>query len=422
MMITVVILLFCVIAAAIRRMEGSWYSPAALFSLLWAMVIVFSVLSAPDYYFSVPALLFILFNIILFFTGGKLYEIIIYRFNTVRPTAETVEPPLSYKWYLFSGVLAGTVAVFFLIMESGSNFYVFFDLKKLMNLSSTLTEERYYGVRLSGFTMLSLTLAYFASFFSGMNLATRPGSSSRTQLVLLMIPVFAFTMIYTARAVLLFMIFIILASYIAFRPFNLKSKPLLFTRVNIIAGLTGVSLLFLVFFITQAARMQVGNFGLHQAGMLVEHLRVWFSGNVSAFSIWFDTYTLRSLDVTGNNTLAGFFELLGISMRKPGIYEEAVDVSNMMEFSNIYSLFRFLIDDFGVVIACIIVFVTGGIARKLYLDGINKHNIISGALLSGIIATILWSFVASIFAYNSVLFAWISYVIILKLEQRHAIA
>jgi oligosaccharide repeat unit polymerase len=255
-----------------------------------------------------------------------------------------------------------------------------------------------------------------------MNLAIRPGASSRIQLILLLVPVMAFTLIYTARAVLLFMIIIMIASYIAFRPYNHKLKPKLFNKFNLIAGSTGILILFMVFFITQAARMQVGNFGLHQVEMLAGHLRVWFSGNVSAFSIWFDTNALRSAEVSGSNTLAGLNELLGVSLRKPGIYDETVDVSNRMEFSNIYSLFRFLLDDFGVAGTSCVVFLTGALARKLYLDGIYKTNLVSGAMLSGLFVMILWSFVASAFAYNSVLFAWIGYVIVLKFEHRYAVA
>src|SRR4051812_20204195 len=65
---------FIAVTITIRIREKTWFSPAAMFSLVWMVVIGFSLLSAHRYYFSPGALLFILSIITVFFAGGQLIK------------------------------------------------------------------------------------------------------------------------------------------------------------------------------------------------------------------------------------------------------------------------------------------------------------------------------------------------------------
>jgi hypothetical protein len=76
-----------------------------------------------------------------------------------------------------------------------------------------------------------------------------------------------------------------------------------------------------------------------------------------------------------------------------------------MEFSNVFTLFRFLIDDFGWMPTFTLLVLTGFIAGRLYIHHI-EGNRMATALLSGIMIELNFSFITSIMAYNSVLIAF----------------
>ena len=67
--ITVVIFLIC--GLIIRLYEGSWISPSSVFALVWMFISFYSIMTAPEYYFSTNALFFILVSVFAFFTGEK---------------------------------------------------------------------------------------------------------------------------------------------------------------------------------------------------------------------------------------------------------------------------------------------------------------------------------------------------------------
>jgi oligosaccharide repeat unit polymerase len=144
--------------------------------------------------------------------------------------------------------------------------------------------------------------------------------------------------------------------------------------------------------------------------------KVWFSGNVSAYSIWYDQ--IRNNEYSfGRYTLGGISEWLGFSYREVGVYTNSFDVNGKMSFSNIYTLFRFLIDDFGKGGCLIILFMLGYICKKLYSQCVNG-NLVSVSVLSGIYSLLLFSFIASAWAYNSVLMAWFVFVFLIFITQR----
>lgn len=412
-------ILICVasisLAVLSRRREGTWFAPSAFVSLLWSAVILFSFISAPDYYFSSSALWYILLNITVFAFGGMMAK---------NPGSVTVGVSASLKagdhsklfdWIIGVGVISGFTGCYLLLDQNPAGWRVIFDVKKLINVSGGLALERYGGYRLSGSIMACLAMAYLASFVAGMRLAF---SSGRRQLILfglLFVPILTFAMIYTARAVVLFQLLIVVATYLAFYLANRNNSRVLFSWRNILLFSGSFIFIVVLFFLSQAARMQITDIGVGQLKFLADYLRVWFSGNLSSFSIWFDS-VLPSPDASpGNKTFAGISELFQSGYRKPGIYQQTFDVNQAGEFSNIYTLYRFIVDDFGAVGCVIFHCISGYLAKSFQVRLIYAGSFTSGALLSGILLLFLWSFVSSLFAYNSIVFPWIGFVLLIYL-------
>ncbi len=393
----------------IRHVQKSWYAPAALFALIWNFIICFSVLSAPDYYFSFKALLLIVFFMVVFFVGSRIEDYTASLFPQRLNAASQIKFDLAkIETILKFGIVSGFFALLFLLKESGLSLMNFTNLDRIAEASFKVSSGRYEGVRLSSFTMLFLTISYMTSFGAGLLLANKPGNRQKLLVGLLILPILLFTVFYTARSTLLFMLVIIGGAYFAFRPYFLTKDPVLFNRRNVVYGFLGVIILFGVFVISQAFRMKLNIADAGQFTFITNYLKVWFSGNISGFCSWFDVDFNPNTPSHEFYSLAGLSEWFGVAQRKAGIYDIAIDVNHEMVFSNIYTLFRFVIDDLGLS-GSFLFFLFLGFASSYFFRQSKKGSLASASLLSGIIAMLLFSFITSIWAYNSILFGWIGF-------------
>jgi oligosaccharide repeat unit polymerase len=399
-----------IISLFIRYYEKTWYSPSSLFALIWNFVIVFSLLSAPDYFFSVQGILLIQLFIIAFFAGGQLLN---YSLFPKIIQAESVAPVSQInkqdEKVMLLGIVSGIIAFLLLLKDSGLSMLDALSIENIKAASFDMTVNRYNGVRLSSSIMLFLTISYLAAFVAGKVLAGNPDKRLKLIIASLLLPIVFFTIVYTARSVLIFMLVIIAGSYFAHKPLFVRGKPVLLSKVNLLLGLLVVASLFIVFIISQASRMDVSLTRGNHLAFLANYLKVWFSGNISGFCAWL-TMPNDTIYANGFISLAGLSEWFGILHRKVGIYEIAIDVNKKMEFSNIYTFFRYIIDDLGITGSLIFFLIMGFLSHKFFNQSI-KGKLTSAALLSGIFALLLFSFITSIFAYNSILFAWIGFVV-----------
>lgn len=123
----------------------------------------------------------------------------------------------------------------------------------------------------------------------------------------------------------------------------------------------------------------------------------------------------------GIMTFFGIANVLGIEQRIAGIYRDFVyfgRVDRSMN-SNVYSIFRMLIDDFGKIGALVFLFLIGFASSKAIVF-IQKRKMvfISQAFLIAVYSYVLWSFVASIWAYTSIICAYgLSFIIFSILQK-----
>ena len=398
-----------ILSLFIRHYEKTWYSPSSLFALIWNVVIIFSILSAPDYYFSVKGIALIQLFIIAFFAGGQLVN---YSSpSKITPIENNILPQINKQdeKVMLIGIVSGVLAFILLLKDAGLSVSEALNPVNIKAASFDMTVDRYNGVRLSSTIMLLLTVSYLASFVAGKVLAGNTNHRIKVIIAALILPIVFFTIVYTSRSVLLYMLVIIAGSYFAHKPLFIRGKPVLLNKVNLLLGLLIFVSLVVVFVISQASRMDMNLTRGNQLAFLANYLRVWFSGNISGWCSWL-TMSHDTAYSKGFISLAGLSEWLGVLHRKVGIYDIAIDVNKKMEFSNIYTFFRYIIDDFGIT-GSLLFFLVLGFASHHFFNQSVKGNLPGAALLSGIFALLIFSFITSIFAYNSILFAWIGFVL-----------
>jgi oligosaccharide repeat unit polymerase len=150
----------------------------------------------------------------------------------------------------------------------------------------------------------------------------------------------------------------------------------------------------------------------------VSRLNKYFLGSVPAFANW--VHTSGEQEVTmGAYTFAGVFDLLGIKQRQLGVYEEFQTLAGG-EDTNIYTLFRGLIQDFTLPGASLFGVLLGFVAGKAARSDSANHlpNVL---VLAGYYAFIIFSPLSSLFTYNGLILAWGMAALVLgfRRRQRH---
>ena len=118
----------------------------------------------------------------------------------------------------------------------------------------------------------------------------------------------------------------------------------------------------------------------------------------------------------GAYTFAGAFDLLGIKPRQIGVYEELQTLAGG-EDTNIYTLFRGLIQDFTLPGASLFGVLLGIVAGGAARSGSTSHgrNLL---VLAGYYAFILFSPIISLFTYNGLILAWVVAALVLGFRTR----
>ena len=108
-------------------------------------------------------------------------------------------------------------------------------------------------------------------------------------------------------------------------------------------------------------------------------------------------------------TFFGVANALGIAKRQTGIYRDYVYFGRLDKTmrSNVYTIFRMLIDDFGIVGALVFLLLLGFASAKAIVF-IKKRKMIflCQAFLVAVYSYVMWGFVASIWAYTSIICAY----------------
>lgn len=128
-------------------------------------------------------------------------------------------------------------------------------------------------------------------------------------------------------------------------------------------------------------------------------------GHLPAFDLWF-YQNVENLKPTGGiKTFYGITNFLGIAERKQGVFSELIYYGKNYSpglGTNVYTVFRFIIEDFGFIGSYIVLFIAGSISG-FTSQKVNKRA--DGLLFQSILISTLFfvsmSFATSVWAYTS---------------------
>lgn len=161
---------------------------------------------------------------------------------------------------------------------------------------------------------------------------------------------------------------------------------------------------------------------------LIYYLSSYAFGHLYAFSDWFSNYNFDSSwqdyyhdgNLTlGFSTFMAIFRALGDVTPVPdGYYDEYFQYKEILQ-TNIYTIYRGLIQDFGMVGALIYMAITGAVFNLAYVNILsNRSPAISVAIYICMAGYIYTSFIISIMVWNSIFALFITLSAVLTLNKR----
>ena len=373
-------------------------------------------LLAPDYVFSLSAALLILVLLLGFFVGEFVCTTIVPIRRQSYHRIETLEAHSHnrrFKHRLHMSILfIGTVSVL------GSLAYLWIFISHFGSLFGLLSAGWLIREEMgSGAISVPLTVRAFALLsYSGVSLALvywiRYGL--RPFLALPFLSVLIMGTAQAARAgTFMVLISIVVGSY-----WRDRSTAKIGIGQRFIKRAIYFFLVILVIFI-------IGLMYREQSSSLdIDHLqqlltfRSYSVGALSAFSVFLDQHNFASDLTWGRYSFASFFELVGLhKFTSFGYYDEYLPISTSTnDYTNVYTIFRSLIEDFGILGALFFMLSVGAGTRLAYAKAINGGP---GALafVCGMYAMFVYSPIAPMTQHNSIVVSWIFPPFILWLMQ-----
>jgi oligosaccharide repeat unit polymerase len=392
------------LAAFARLLRGSWLSPGPLVALVWA-VYVGACLLLTDYTVYASGIWIIVLFVFSVLFGTVLSEGMDSRPS--HPRREHIESSTLRIWqnrssrYSLLFAIIALVGCIHLLFVSLEKFSLGFSPLSILILGHLWSVARYAGEVEPWSVRLLLMWVYPAVLLAGISFALAPNRARKWLAIAPLVPAALIGTIFAARAGLLISLICWFSGFFAVRYRQTSGTYSLFQRKLVLLSLTFLigGLLFFVA-IDSVRRFEGGEL---EVSTDAPRLNKYLLGSVPAFASWVHTSEEQEMTM-GAYTFAGVFDLLGIKQRQLGVYEEHQTLAGG-EDTNIYTLFRGLIQDFTLpgasLFGVLLGFVAGAAARSSSVN--HCRNVL---VLAGYYAFIIFSPLSSIFTYNGLILAW----------------
>lgn len=387
--------------------------PAGIFSAMWIFFAGGVLLLQNIIVLRFEGILFILICITAFTLGTIFCD----SFYTAKPSNVQVTFNKQLATPLLIILLIGaTVNPIYSIVLHGFSLQVLLDMRELLEMNKDISADRYAGVEVySVFNQFFLIFSYAAPVFGGFCFRM-VNKYVKVICILTLIPGTFIALTQSMKMGMMTSFILWFASYIVCSytyglPIRIKPRILL-RFAFIIAGFLFVLFISMVF--------RTGEISERTIHQISERFVTYAFGHMHCFDMWYTTYVPTDISF-GSKTFMGITNLLGIEKRIQGIYTEFYQIgkNGFYGMANVFTVFRPLIEDFGEVGTTLVMFFFG-YGAKISLKNLIAHNSVyfNQVVLIAIFAYVMWSFVASFYAYTSYLAMFVVAYILFRILQK----
>ncbi|MFD1772530.1 O-antigen polymerase [Paenibacillus rhizophilus] len=409
-----IILLYILYTKKIKKL-----SPAISMQFFWIIFISLALVFAGDINIGYLGIIWIIISINFYSFGS----IVANGFYTKKSVPEKeVFWTINYaycKKILIVAVTLFMVSSLYSIISTGIRFSTFLDLNQLFDLNAQNAQDRYLNqfnfslgerVRLQINTILS----YFTPFLSGIFLVVSKNIKDKVLCWISFIPTIIGLLSSNAKLGLIVVVFFFVCGILTTQLLLYKKIPELNIRV-IIKIVALIVIFFLLLFIAMILR--AGRYDAYMIEILKIKFVNYIFGSVFAFDYWFNSTDTTQL-YFGARTFNAVTNILGTFAREQGVYK--LFYSEGFYNTNVYTVFRGIIEDFGKIGGLIFMYTSGVIAGYSHRNILsNKPSAVCYAVLSANYFFILYSFIISPWSYTSLIAVFILMALVLKILKEN---
>lgn len=395
---------FLIIALVCVLLLLSWkyilqLEPAGIFAVIW-IVSVPLVLLLQDYIvLRFDGILFAVVGVICFMLGTIFCD---YYYHP-EPNQD-IKLSFRKEWafplllLLFIGAMVNPL---YSIVLHGFSLQALLDMREILEMNKGISEDRYAGAEYSNvINQFFLIFCYAAPLFGGF-CYRMVNKLTKAICIITLIPGMFIALTQSMKmgmitGFILWFTGYFICSFTYGLSLNIKFRNIIYSLIGLF-GFFGILFISMVFRTGEVSEKTVLD--------ISQKFITYALGHFHCFDMWYTSYESKELAL-GTKTFMGLSNVLGLEERSQGVYTEFYQIgqNGYYGISNIFTIFRSLIEDFGEAGTALFMVITGIITKISMKNLICKNSIYLNQVgVTAAYAYLMWSFATSFFAYTSYL-------------------
>lgn len=409
-----VVILLGATAVVLAMLHHSWSAPAPLLAGYWALAIALPSLAG------YPGTSRAAITIAILVIASGIGAVLAGGWRPSREPAPARVVASAGMWHrkglavlMTAGGLTAAAAAYMTIRTAGFHLSSVLSAGGLFQVGSSVSVQRYTGPPLQTSALVSLL---FMVTFMGALAAPRwllSGEHGRLSAVMAAFPIVGATMygaVSTARAPMVISWVLWAGSYLTCRAF--LGRPVRLRTATIARVTIGVAVGVVLF--VGIAFIRIGGPAAPGSQRVAGKVEAYAFGYLPAFSAWLSSQEvpasyLASQDMAwGDLTFNGLTKFADSNPIYKQPYAEYVTVDQNGNTTNVYTIFRGLIEDFGITDAAIVMLVAGFIGARFYEAMRDRRSLGSLLTTTMITSVFLFSTSCSLFFFTNICAAFLA--------------
>jgi oligosaccharide repeat unit polymerase len=306
-----------------------------------------------------------------------------------------------------------------LVYRLGYSFKDLFSLQKLLEINSTVANDRYISgdFATSALTQVFLVLVYLLPLMGGWNFIYSKKAVTKILCGCTVLPSLFVLFTQNTKAAFIGSVLLFLCSFVTAK--IQRSGSFFKFRVKHLLLLIPLAAVFLIFnYVSFFLREGDVSWSLFEA--INNKVLNYLLGQIPAFNYWFSNNLTLPAHTFGLKTFYSVSDTLGLMKRIPGIYSVKLVTAHLN--TNVYTAFRPLIEDFSAFGALIVLFLTGALSGFCFERlRAGRARCVDIAFLTALYFYIFYAFITSPWAYVSYTAAVVLFLCYLLVMRKHII-
>lgn len=420
-MLTVAFILSLILFNTARRIKAPIH-PNKVFALFWSVQLLAFIPFSGLLYIKPHGVIYIIIGTFCVLLGGTLSKGNTYPRSKVRK--EWLFPIYSQNKFLFITFivwLLGLYSPVYFLLKHGVSIFSLFDFSTLLETNNEMSIERYSGgYGTSSFTSQILSVFFYLSPLTGGFFVRILNHQKNKWCYLVILPSLLTTLTQGVKMpfitfIMLFVVGMFVSSLLFHHPLHVKLK-------NIIYASIGVICFFAVLILSMMFR--IGRFDTETFQIVSYKFISYAFGHIPAFTQVFDSY-LNDSNITytyGMKSFMGITNYLGLTERVQGLYTKALIVAKDGQETNVYSIFRIILDDFGIILGLFWLLLIGIVNNQCYKNVVRGRNLaFSSTILAVTYFVTFWSFATCALVYTSYIVVFVLFFFVVRYTVKHSL-